>query len=182
VIWRGVAAIRSSQRRIPGNGQIKSAIGSCVSIGVKRDVGDRERIAGQPIGAPEPVLHDGQCPVACLQKLRHAFGGRFSTPRRVAAQRPVHRDRRLVIVLLEEQLLVHFCPVIRIARNEIGRFAEIEQDRIRLGEKPAVVELDRGHQIRISTQSCCSFAAKENGRGRFLGFPIFPGYVEIIPG
>ena len=54
--------------------QIISAVGRHVRVGIERDVGERERIAGKPIGIAEPSLHHRQRAIARLQEMRHPFG------------------------------------------------------------------------------------------------------------
>src|SRR5262249_55676810 len=50
--------------------------------------------------------------------------------------------RRLVVVLLEEHPLKHLRTLVAVRRHEGGAFAEVRDDRVRLGERAAVVEYE----------------------------------------
>ena len=58
------------------------------------------------------------------------------------------RDRRLVLVLLEEHPLQHLRPLVAIVGDEARALAEVPEDRARLGERAPVVEHERRHAER----------------------------------
>ena len=53
------------------------------------------------------------------------------------------RDERLVAVLLEKHPLQRLCAAEPLARHERRALGEVPEDRVRLGEMRAVVELER---------------------------------------
>ena len=61
---------------------------------------------------------------------------------------PRDGDVRLDLVLLEEHPLEDPSAVERVGGNVLGAVAEVPEDRVRLGEVPAVVELQRRHAER----------------------------------
>src|SRR5581483_11963588 len=67
---------------------------------------------------------------------------------RVGDQEACDRDRRLMVVLLEEHPLQHLRPLVRVVRDEARALTEVPEDRTRLGERPAVVEDERRHAMR----------------------------------
>ena len=67
---------------------------------------------------------------------------------RVRDQEAHDRDRRLVLVLLEELPLQHLRALVAISRDVLGAVAEVPEDRVRLGERAAVVEHERRHPPR----------------------------------
>ncbi len=63
------------------------------------------------------------------------------------------RDERLVAVLLEEHPLQRLCAAEPIAGHERRALGEIPEDRVRLGEVRAVVELERRNAaVRVALQ------------------------------
>jgi hypothetical protein len=60
------------------------------------------------------------------------------------------RDRGLVVVLLEEHPLQNLRALVRVIRDERRAVAEVPEDRVRLRQRPPVVEHDRRHaQSRV---------------------------------
>jgi hypothetical protein len=53
-----------------------------------------------------------------------------------------------VVVLLEEHPLQHLRPLVPILRQVLGALGEVDEDRVRLGQRPAVVEHERRHAKR----------------------------------
>ena len=67
---------------------------------------------------------------------------------RVGEQEPDDGDRRLVLVLLEELPLEHLRALVAVVGDVVRAVAEVPEDRVRLRERPAVVEHERRHAPR----------------------------------
>ena len=123
--------------------KVIAALARHMGVGVERDVGDREGVAGQPVGRAEPAFHAPPGP-DCRPPATAPCGPRWH--RRAARDRrsaPAARQSPAHGVLLEEQPFIGLRPVIGIGRQQRRPFGEMEQDRVQLGEKPAVVQFDR---------------------------------------
>ena len=76
----------------------------------------------------------------------NAFGETIRELLRAAGVREpeaCNRDRRLVVVLLEEHPLQYLCALVRVVGNKARAIAEIPDDRARFRERPAVIEYER---------------------------------------
>ena len=114
-------------------------------IGQQRDVGERGGVADQETRCRQLVLHPRQRRVAALDLVRIEIGRGLA---QIHDLETAHRNMGLVAVLFPEQPLVHFRRVERVGRNQIAAAREIADDRIGLGERAAIVELDRRHLAR----------------------------------
>src|SRR5690242_1655774 len=122
----------------------EAALGGDVRVAVERDVGERHRVADEPLAAVEVALHRGQRAVAVavplLEPVRHRH-----VASRVPEPEARHGDVRLVVVLLEEHPLQDARPFVEVIGDEGRPLAEVPEDRSRLAERPAVVEHERRH-------------------------------------
>ena len=103
------------------------------------DVGERVALAHEERARREVTLHRLERCRSARQKSRALPLEELGLPG-VRLQETRHRDHRLVRVLLEELPLQHLGALVRVGRHVLGALAEVPQDRVRLRERPAVVE------------------------------------------
>src|SRR5579864_5031516 len=84
-------------------------------------------------------LHRGERAVAGGPPLLESIRERFQ-PARIRDPEANDRDRRLVVVLLEEHPLQYLCPLVAVAREEVRSLTEVPQNRARLRQGTSVVE------------------------------------------
>ena len=124
--------------------EIETALVRDVRVRIERDVRECQRIADEELSAVEVTLHCGESPLAG----RRSFGETIRELVRAAGVREPetrNRDRRLVVVLLEEHPLQDLRALVRGLRHETRALAEVPEDRARLRERPPVVEYERRH-------------------------------------
>ncbi len=97
--------------------------------------------------AGEVALHRVERHVPVRRLLPDALGVPLGLAR-VGDQEPDDGDRRLVLILLEELPLEHLGALVSVVGDEPGAVAEIPENRVRLRERPTVVEHERRHPPR----------------------------------
>ena len=137
---RGDAVNPRADRRIRVEGE--AALVGAVRVRVERDVRDGHRVAGEPVASLEAELERGERLDAALRQVL-ALRLPDLRLRRVRLEEARDRDRRLVVVLLEEHPLQRFRAVVAVLGDEARALAEVPDDRVRLRERPAVVEDER---------------------------------------
>ena len=142
--WPGWAATRSSHARIAGYAlEVEPALVGHVRVRVQRDVRERvarrrRRTSGRPAPAPSRRARSSRPRAGAPSGARSVSGCA-----RVGLPEPRDRDVRLVAVLLEELPLQHLCALVRVLGDVLRAVAEVPEDRVRLRERPAVVEHER---------------------------------------
>ena len=147
----GSVATRSSHerdRRV--SGQVEASFVCDVRVRVQRDVGHRHRAADdEAVCLGEVPLERVERPVSIF-RLPLDHRGVAVCLARIRDEEPDDRDRRLVRVLLEEHPLEHLRAVVPLLGHETRFLPEVPEDRSGLGDRPAVVEDERGHaEIRV---------------------------------
>src|SRR5438105_3334465 len=109
----------------------EAALVRAVRVRVERDVRHGHAVAGEPVASFEAELERGkrldaalrQILALCLPDLR---------PRGVRLEEARHRNRGLVLVLLEEHPLERLRAVVAVLRYEARALGEVPDDRVRL--------------------------------------------------
>src|SRR5205809_1292125 len=129
--------------------EVEVALVGNVRVGVERDVGDRVALRDEEAPLGEVPLHHVERPVAALHLLPQPVG--LDLPAREHLEpRARYGDVRLVAVLLEEHPAQHVGAREALGGEEGCPLGQVEEDRVRLGEVAAVVELeDRDAPVRI---------------------------------
>jgi hypothetical protein len=123
--------------------EIEAALAGSVRVRVEGDVGDRRCTADEPLPRREVMVHRGERLGAVRQQARQPPLVPLPRQLRVRHEEASDRDRRLVLVLLEEEPLQHLRALVPVGRHPGRVVAEVPEDRVRLGERPPVVEHDR---------------------------------------
>src|SRR5262245_5702413 len=120
-------------------------------VGVERDVGDRVAVGDEEAVLRQVALHHAECGNARLALAGHERRAFREPPLvRPEAQR---RDVRLVVVLLEAHPREDLGPREALRRQERRALREIPEDRVRLGQAGAVLELEgRDAAVRVLRQ------------------------------
>ncbi len=130
-----------TDRRVPRD--LEPALARDVRVGVQHDVGEgRARPHEEHAPVAQLSLHGVERPVPRRHPLLEAVGERLR-PARVRDPEAHDRDRRLVVVLLEEHPLEHLRALVSIVGHEPRAVGEVPEDCARLGEGAAVVQ-DQG--------------------------------------
>src|SRR5258708_24074978 len=84
--------------------EVEAALFGDVGIGIEGDVGDRVALGRKPVRVAEMMFHDGESMLAAHLVGGYAVdeAGALAAPRLVQDV-AVHRDKRLIAVLLREQ-------------------------------------------------------------------------------
>ena len=127
--------------------EIEPALAGGVRVRVEDDVRERHGVAREPLAPVQVPLHRVERLDAALVQ-RVALGLVPLRAARIGLQEPEHGDRRLVLVLLPEHPLEHLRPRVRLGRHEARPLTEVPDDRVRLGQRAAVVEHERRHAAR----------------------------------
>src|SRR5437867_4727403 len=123
--------------------ELEAALVRNVGVGVEGDVGDRVAVADEELPAPEVALHDAERRVAERPLLLQLSAALVVQPE-MRDPETHRRDVRLVAILLEEHPFEHAGPLEPIAREERCAVGEVEEDRVRLGEKDPGLALQHG--------------------------------------
>jgi hypothetical protein len=119
--------------------EVEAALGRDVRVRVEREVGEGQAVSHEELPAVEVTFHCRESPVSRCGTFGEAIGELIRTAG-VREPESGNRDRRLVVVLLEEHPLQNLRAVVRILWNEAGALTEIPEDRARFRERPTVVQ------------------------------------------
>ena len=100
------------------------------------------------VSVGEVALHRVERPRSVRPEARQPLLVVGARQLRVADQEPRDRDRRLVLVLLEEHPLQRLRTRVAVVGHEAASFTRVPEDRARLGKRAAVVEDERRHAQR----------------------------------
>jgi hypothetical protein len=125
--------------------KVEAAVGRHVRVGAERDIGDRVTPGGQPRALVQPLLHHREHMLAARMVLGEAVGKpRLLRRKQMQFPMPIHRDMRLVAVLLEKYPAAqHIRLVPGVGRKERGIAGKQLKDCARFRQYPSVIEHDR---------------------------------------
>ena len=142
---RGDAVKPRTDRRV--RLEREAALVGAVRVRVQRDVRDRHRVTREPVAPVKAELERRERFHAAFRQMM-ALRLPDLRPRRVRLEEARDRDRRLVLVLLEEHPLERLRAVVAVLRDEPRALSEVRDDRVRLRERAAVVEDERRRVAR----------------------------------
>ena len=132
--------------------EVVAALVRDVRVRVQRDVGDRVALGDEEPARLQVPIHDGERGAALRETVGQLRAARM-VGRQVLDEVARRRDIRLVAVLLEEHPLQHLRAAEPVAGHERRPLGQVPEDRVRLGEVRAVVELERRDAaVRVALQ------------------------------